>query len=88
MRLALVAGLVAALSSSVAAEVPLHHKEWEASAEAYFMTRDERREWALVETEDEAKHFIHAFRARRGPDFAAEVRRRARLVDERLALAR
>ena len=86
MRLALVAGLVAALCSAVAAGESRHRREWAASPEAYFMTRDERSEWELVRTGDDEARFIEVFRARRGSDFAAEVRRRAGLVDERLAL--
>jgi hypothetical protein len=87
MRLALVAGFVAVLCSAASAEESRHRMEWEASPEAYFMTREERREWELVRTDDEAAaRFIDVFRARRGSDFAAEVRRRVGLVDQRLAL--
>lgn len=74
---ALLAALFATLASAEA---------WQASAEAYFMTRDERREWEQVQTDDEARRFIEAFRARRGADFVAEVQRRVAVVDERLAL--
>lgn len=50
------------------------------------MTQEERREWELVSSEESARLFIDAFRARRDPDFVAEVERRTALVDERLAL--
>ena len=59
---------------------------WQDSPEAYFMTREERTEWELVKTEDEAIRFIEAFRSRRSRDFQAVIRQRAALVDERLAL--
>ena len=86
VRLPVFALLVVTLCGSVAAEEPVLRKEWEASPEAYFMTREERREWELVTTDAAARDFIAAFRARRGADFAAEVRKRAALIDERLAL--
>ena len=50
------------------------------------MTRDERREWELVKSEEAAQRFVADFRARRERDFSEEVRKRAALVDERLAL--
>lgn len=80
MRLTLI---VLLLCGSLFAE---NRKEWEASPEAYFMTSDERRVWERIDSDAEARHFIDAFRARRGADFSAEVQRRAALVDERLAL--
>jgi hypothetical protein len=86
MKRALSAVFALVALASSAAEVSVDGKEWRDSPEAYFMTRDERREWELVKSEEDAKRFIDAFRARRDPDFAAEVLRRAALVDERLAL--
>lgn len=86
MRFALTAALLCVLSHSTAAEEPPLRETWGASPEAYFMTRAERREWELVKTDDDARRFIDAFRARRGAGFSAEVQRRAALVDERLAL--
>lgn len=83
MRFALVAGIVAMLCSSALAGDP---NDWQASPEAYFMTRGERRDWAMLRTEVERQRFIDAFRARRGSDFSAEVQRRVRIVDERMAL--
>lgn len=60
--------------------------KWEDSPEAYFLTREERREWDALHSPADQERFIEAFRARRGTDFVAEVRRRAALVDENLAL--
>ena len=76
--------LYVVLASLPGGEVDI--KNWPHSAEAHFMTREERREWELVKSADDAKRFITAFRARRDGDFVAEVHKRAALVDERLAL--
>ena len=82
MRFALL--FIAALT--VIADEQFSREQWEASPEACFMTQEERREWEIIRTDADARRFIHAFRARRGSDFPAEVQRRAAIVDERLAL--
>ena len=78
--------LVTLLCGAVWAEAPPSLRQWEASPEAYFMTHKERREWESLKTDEDVQRFIDAFRARRGSDFSAEVRRRVEVVDERLAL--
>jgi GWxTD domain-containing protein len=60
--------------------------KWADSPEAYFLTREERREWDTLQSETDRQRFIETFRARRGADFVAEVQRRVVLVDENLAL--
>lgn len=62
------------------------HERWASSPEAYFMTADEQREWSRIKTDEEAEHFIAAFRARRSADFSKEVDKRAKLIDERIPL--
>ena len=61
-------------------------QQWGRSAESYFMTQEERAQWEAITTDDAAKRFIDAFHARHARDFSAEVRKRAQLVDERIAL--
>lgn len=78
MRSALVLAVLLAAAPDTA--------KWVDSPEAYFLTSEERREWDALRSEAEQARFIEAFRARRGSDFAAEVQRRAGLVDESLAL--
>lgn len=78
MRSAFVLALLLAAAPDVAT--------WESSPEAYFLTREERREWDALRSAADRERFIEAFRARRGADFVAEVQRRVVLVDENLAL--
>jgi hypothetical protein len=71
---------------AVAGEPSVEGEKWQVSAESYFMTAEERLEWKRVTTDDDAQRFIAAFHARRHRDFAADIRTRTAIVDERLAL--
>lgn len=70
----------------VLAALSAAHERWASSPEAYFMTRDEQREWERITTDEEAARFIAAFRARRSATFLKEVEARAKVIDERIPL--
>ena len=78
--------LLAAVLALLAGDASGDGREWAHSPEAHFLTGEERAEWALVKTDDEAARFVETFRSRRSPDFQDVIRQRAALVDERLAL--
>ena len=59
-------------------------QDWAASPQAYFMTKAERAQWAVITTDDDAQRFIDKFIASRGPDFVDEVKTRAAIADKYL----
>src|SRR5258708_39361408 len=69
-----VAGLaIAALATAQLTK----YKDWPKSPEAYFLTPEERQEWAKVGSDTDAEQVIAAYWAKRGGErFKAEVARR------------
>lgn len=63
-------------------------KDWENSPQGYFMTKAEHQEWSAIKTEEEAKHFIDQFLAKRGPGFAAQVATSAEKADKYLSIGK
>jgi GWxTD domain-containing protein len=65
------------------------YKDWGKSAEAYFLTAQEKQEWAAVKSDEEAEKFIAAYWARRDPnpstaqnEFKDAIERRIAAADE------
>lgn len=58
------------------------YKKWDATPEAYFMTKAERQEWKNVKTDADAEKFVEAYKAKRGPDFEKMVAERAAVADK------
>ncbi len=81
-----VAGLALALSAL--AEVS-KYKDWDRSAEAYFLTPEERTEWKALTTDEQAEQFIALYWAKRGgAAFKQEVSRRIAAADQQFKSAR
>lgn len=64
------------------------YNDWPDSPQGYFLTKAEREQWAKLTTEAEAAKFVEEFIARRGPDFTAEVKKRAEMADKYLTLGK
>lgn len=64
------------------------YKEWDQSPAGYFMTRDERAEWAKLGSEADAAAFVEAFLARRDGGFSAMVKERAAQADKYLTIGK
>jgi GWxTD domain-containing protein len=72
----------------VFASNPESFKEWQHSPQGYFMTKAERQEAAVINTQEEAQHFIDQFLVKRGPKFAGEVEIRASKADQLLTIGK
>lgn len=81
-----VAGLaIAALATAQLTK----YKDWPKSPEAYFLTPEERQEWAKVGSDTDAEQFIAAYWAKRGGErFKAEIARRIAAADEQFKMRR
>lgn len=84
MRTAPLFAVVALLAIPSVAALSAKYKEWGSSPQSYFMTKDERAQWALVNSDDQAEQFVKAFLAARGPGFAEDVAKRAAVADKYL----
>jgi len=65
------------------------YKDWAKSADAYFLTAEEKAAWAAVKTDDEAEKFIATYWAKRDPnpntaanEFRDAIQRRIAAADE------
>jgi GWxTD domain-containing protein len=63
--------------------------EWDESPAGFLLTKDEKKEWKKITTEDQAEEFIELFWARRNPDssgafnpFKADFENKVRYADE------
>jgi GWxTD domain-containing protein len=72
---------------------PPGFKNWDKSPEAYFLTREERKEWSRVRTDDAGREFIERYWQRRDPspgtplnEFRQEVLRRIGAADEQFTM--
>jgi GWxTD domain-containing protein len=65
------------------------YKDWDRSAEAYFLTPAERTEWKALATDADAEKFIALYWAKRGGErFKQEISRRIAAADQQFKLAR
>jgi GWxTD domain-containing protein len=83
--LAVAAILVAA---SLAAADLGKFQEWDESPQGYFLTKEERAEWASITTEAEAEKFVADFLAKRDPGFTTEIAKRAEMADKHLTIGK
>jgi len=76
--------VLAGLAVAVAALAQLtKYKDWDKSAEAYFLTPAERAEWKNVTSDADAEKFIALYYAKRGGEpFKQEVARRIAAADQ------
>ncbi len=81
-KLPLFAVICLAASPLFASSLSRHYKNWPNTPEAYFMTKAEKAQWKQVRTNDEAKSFIDAYLARRGPSFLKEIQPRIAAADK------
>jgi GWxTD domain-containing protein len=84
----------AAICSAALAQLT-KHKEWAKSPEAYFLTADEKTQWAAVKNDEEAEKFIAAYWAKRDPnpntaqnEFRDAIQRRIAAADEQFKTRR
>ena len=76
MRRTLIVAAGLAIAALATAQLT-KYKDWPKSPEAYFLTPEERQEWAKVASDTDAEQFIAAYWAKRGGErFKAEVARR------------
>ena len=85
--------LSAFLLAAASAGDPRGYKNWDKSPEAYFLTREERKEWGRARTDEEASAFIERYWQRRDPspgtpanEFQKEVLRRIGAADEQFTM--
>jgi GWxTD domain-containing protein len=64
------------------------YTDWNESPAGYFMTKAEREQWSALTSEAAAAKFVEEFLAKRGPDFAAEVKKRAEQADKYLTIGK
>lgn len=65
------------------------YKDWDKSAEAYFLTPAERAEWKKVSSDADAEKFIALYWAKRGGEpFRQEISRRIAAADQQFKMAR
>lgn len=64
------------------------YNDWPDSPAGYFLTKAERAQWAQLTSEAEAAKFVQEFIAKRGPDFTAEVKKRAEMADKHLTIGK
>ncbi|HEX6084640.1 MAG TPA: GWxTD domain-containing protein [Thermoanaerobaculia bacterium] len=65
------------------------YKEWDSSPASYYMTFDERAQWAKLQTEAEADAFVKQFIAARGGEkFTAELNKRIQIADKHLTVGK
>ena len=86
---------IAFLLSAAALADPPGFKNWDKSPESHFLTREERKEWARLRTDDEARAFIERYWQKRDPspgtpvnEFQQAVRRRIGAADEQFTMRR
>jgi hypothetical protein len=65
------------------------YKDWDASPQAYFLTKAERAQWAsTVHTEADAEQFVNRYMASRGPGFADDLAKRIANADKYLTIGK
>lgn len=65
------------------------YKEWDSSPASYYLTFDERAQWAKLQTEAEADAFVKQYIAARGGEkFTAELNKRIQIADKHLTVGK
>src|SRR5262249_24600707 len=65
------------------------YKDWNKSPEAYFLTQEEKTQWATLHTDDDAEKFIASYWAKRGGQrFKDDIARRINAADEQFKSSR
>lgn len=81
------------LAAALAVAVPMlaadlgKYGKWADSPQGYFLTREERQQFETLTSEADAAKFVADFLAKREPDFAAEIAKRAEMADKYLTIA-
>src|SRR5216684_9211587 len=75
-------------TASVYADGLVNFKGWDATPQAYFMTKAEHQEWATIQSDDEAHKFVESYLARRGPGFPAMLEVRVAAADKHLTVGK
>jgi hypothetical protein len=88
MKFRTLAVLVALLTPTLAFALSQEFKDWANSPQAYFMTKEERAQWASIVTDAEAEKFVIDYRARRGAGFIDQVADRATNADKYLTIGK
>ncbi|HEU5248703.1 MAG TPA: GWxTD domain-containing protein [Thermoanaerobaculia bacterium] len=88
MKKALIAVVGLALAAAGLAQLS-KYKDWGKSAEAYFLTSEEKQAWSRVASDEEAEKFIATYWSKRDPnpattanEFRDEINRRIAAADE------
>ena len=76
---------IAALAATASAALSPKFVECGKGPAQYLMTKDEQAQWKAVKTDDDAKKFIDAFWARRGPNSKADFEAKVKYADEHFA---
>lgn len=66
---------------------PPSYRNWEKSPEAYFLTREERKEWSRVRTDAEGLEFIERYWLRRDPTPGTTANEFRRTIQQRIGAA-
>ena len=64
------------------------YKKWPTTPEAYFLTVQEREEWAKLSDDNAAEEFVMRYFERRSPAFREELLRRIELADKTFTTSR
>ncbi|HSY50672.1 MAG TPA: GWxTD domain-containing protein [Thermoanaerobaculia bacterium] len=75
-------------STFVYADGLVNFKGWDATPQAYFMTKAERQEWSTIQNDDAAHKFVESYLARRGPGFPAMLEVRVAAADKHLTVGK
>jgi GWxTD domain-containing protein len=82
-RIAAVTAVCTLFAVAVLAGGMSKYKGWDKSPQGYFMTADERAQWASsVKSDADAEKFVQDFLAKRGPNFPKEVEQSAAAADK------
>lgn len=73
-------------TASVYADGLVNFKGWDATPQAYFMTKAEHQQWDAIRSDDEAHKFVDSYLARRGPGFLAMLEVRVAAADKHLTV--
>ena len=86
MRIRMAAAVLLIAAVAVAAPKKGNYLEWGDSAEAYFMTPEERAEWQQVLSKDQADRFIAKYWSLRTEQFRKDLSERIAAADKYFAL--
>ena len=75
-------------TASVYADGLVNFKGWDATPQAYFMTKAEHQQWDAIRSDDEAHKFVESYLAKRGPGFPAMLEVRVAAADKHLTVGK